>query len=180
MANGEEQLTVEWGTNQFNITSTPDFYYATTDQQWNHSYMSVDLVVDEEMFSQEIYVNYCEAVAACSLQLDSTATVLNTLFTEGVYSVDEIMTRIDSSNPTHYSFMVEYYIGANRDSRIRALFWTYITELNTRIDSALRLVNIRPVILSTTIDPTNKTMPFQSVYQASPYSTVTNLSYAVN
>jgi hypothetical protein len=50
MANGEEQLAVDWGTNKINITSTPDFYYATTDQQWNHSYVSVDLMIDEEMF----------------------------------------------------------------------------------------------------------------------------------
>lgn len=104
------------------------------------------MIIDEEMFSKEIYVNYCQATAACSLQLDSTATVLNTLFSEGVYSVDEIMTRISDSDPTHYSFMVDYYTSDNRDSRIRATFWTYITDLNSRLDDALRLVSIRPVI----------------------------------
>ena len=31
IANGVERLTVDWGTNQFNITSTPDIYYALTD-----------------------------------------------------------------------------------------------------------------------------------------------------
>lgn len=32
MGNGEERLTVDWGTNQFNITSVPDYYFPSADQ----------------------------------------------------------------------------------------------------------------------------------------------------
>ena len=119
---------------------------SVSNQDWDHKYVSVDLVLDYEMFCKEVYVNYCQATAACSLQLDSTTTVLNALFTEAVYSVDEIMTRISESDPTHYSFMVEYYLNENRSTRIRAFFWTYITEVNSRLDAALTLINIRPVV----------------------------------
>ena len=98
------------------------------------------------MFCKEVYVNYCQATATCALQLDSTTTVLNTLFTEAVYPFDQIMARINENDPSHYSLMVEYYLSGNRPVRIRSIFWTYVAEVNGRLDEAFGVVSVRPVV----------------------------------
>ena len=51
-----------------NISASPDSYFDNLDKDnILHRYLSIDLILNYELFCKEIYVNYCEAQAACAL-----------------------------------------------------------------------------------------------------------------
>jgi len=127
------------------LTSNDEHYRATSAGSGTQSFVNMDYMIDYEMFSKEIYENYCVVSTTCSQYLESITIVQNTLFTENLIPYGDIIKRSIPTDPQHYSLLLDYYLRANMEERTRAVFENYVVELRTRLDAAMSLVSFQPI-----------------------------------
>lgn len=90
------------------------------------------------------------------------------------------MRRTRTSDPTHYSLLVDYYLSENREDRVWVTFRTYYDDLTARLTNAFELISLRPVTQVLATDVSDKTQPIRPRLYASQLATYTNMSILAN
>lgn len=75
------------------LSSNDEHYRATSAGSSTQSFVNMDYILDYEMFSKEIYMNYCVVSTTCSQYIESLTNVQNNLFNENLIPYDEIIKR---------------------------------------------------------------------------------------